>query len=443
MPCRMTNGQKTAGASRYHGPIPTQSKSLFTHCTGRIRTYESLLSANLNRKQPMEKGPFGRATHRRSMSRTKTATPATKEDVARVENNKTVDDLFGKFKAGLEEKQVTREQKPATSATLYHFRSSMDIIAPSGIGPAGPQSQSFKEPTEVILYGYGSEYQYAAIEFYESASNGRIYEDYDRYPPHPRYTTSLSGQRSHIPHSLSQAAIRKINTYQGGNHWIKVTFDSPDAAGLACHYSPHVIHGYVVSAEPYRGEGPNADTAVTVTPANMHGANSLRQRRPTRQDSTSNWNSIPSHTQYAPVASQTLPGDYNSSTSSDTTMSSATAIGTGSGTDQTLQLSTSSLGSSQQTLKPLRIANATRAVLLPASSALLPVPPWTTRAFGHWPLIGAMFGGDGSNGDIIGGAVPRKEEGGFDWDKASFWWRACWKLDNWFGTDMCGMRGDD
>lgn len=393
----------------------------------------------------MEKGPFGRATHRRSMSRTKTLTPATKDDVARVENNKALDDLFGKFKTGLEETQAIREQKPAASATVYHPRSSTDVIAPAASSVAGPQAQTFKEPTEVILYGYGSEYQYAAIEFYESASNGRIYEDYDRYPPHPRYSTSLSGQRSQIPRSLSQAAIRKINTYEGGNHWIKVTFDSPDAAGLACHYSPHVIHGYVVSAELYRGEGPNADTAVTAASANTVVVDSLRQRRPTRQDSTSNWISTPSQTELAPVTLQKLPRDPKSSTSSDTTVSSATAIGSGSGsgTDQTLTLSTSSLASSQQTLKPLRITNATRAVLLPASSALLPVPPWTTRVFGHWPLIGALFGGDGGNGDIIGGAVPRKDEGGFDWDKASFWWRACWRLDSWFGTDMCGMKGED
>jgi len=58
-------------------------------------------------------------------------------------------------------------------------------------------------------------------------------------------------------------------------------------------------------------------------------------------------------------------------------------------------------------------------------------------------LIGPLFGGAHSHSDMIGGAVPRNQSGGFDWEKASVWWRVCWLLDSWFGTDMCGMKGDD
>lgn len=393
----------------------------------------------------MEKGPFGKS-NRRSTSRSKTATPSAKEDLAKLENTKTIDEIFGSFKASMEETRASRDTKSAAvQGPLPHARSAMDLATSTNTGAMASQSQASKEPTEVILYGYGSEYQYAAIDFFEHASNGRIYEDYDRTPPHPRYNTALSSSRSTMPRSLSQAAIRGINTYRGGEHWIKVTFDSAEAAERACHYSPHVIHGCTVYAELYRGVGPNSDSQIVASSNTLPSADGgarRRQPRPTQ-------GSLPSRMQSTPAFPRSDLREESPAQSETTTASSATAITSGQdhsskGTDKAAQ-QTGGHGAAMpaQQMKPLRIPTAKRAILLPASDALLPVPPWTARTFGHLPLIGGFLGGSSSNATVVDGAIPRTEQGQIDWAKASFWWRMCWWLDRVFGTDVLGVKGDD
>ena len=83
-----------------------------------------------------------------------------------------------------------------------------------------------------------------------------IYEEYDREPPNPRLGYSLAAQRSSYYPSLEPKYMARIKTYIGGNHWVKVTFDSAEAAERACHYSGKNIHGCIVHAEMYRGTGP-------------------------------------------------------------------------------------------------------------------------------------------------------------------------------------------
>jgi hypothetical protein len=424
-----------------------------------------IYSANLNRKQPTEKGPFGRATNRRSMSRSKTATPATKDDLAKIEEAKVIDSIFTSFKRNLEEKEnkapSLRESKGGLpSGRLPHSQSAMDLTAPMSSGPAGPGASTYKEPTEVLLHGFSSEYQYAAIEFYENTSGGRIYEDYDRYPPNPRFNTFLTTTaRSAIPRTLPPAALRKINTYQGGDHWIKVTFDSPEAAERACYYSPHIIHGYACYAELWRGAGPNADVAINANAANGgSGAESMRQRRPSERRQPS---------QEGQRKSSTMPSRIHSAPS---LFSQPNARGTSSGNDaqalQAVNEDDEDAGSEPQNgqakpqstppPKPLRIQGAKRAVLLPASDALLPVAPWSQRTFGHLPIVGSLVGGDTKLantklGDMtitvgvasLGAVVPRKENGNFDWDRAGWYWRICWLLDWWCGTDLCGLKGEE
>lgn len=403
-------------------------------------------SADSSRKLPLEKGPFGKTTNRRSMSRSKASTPATKEDLVRLENMQTTDDIFARLKSTMEEKQSTRDIQRQPSQLVSQTRPTLDVAPSASSGVAAPQNHSFKEPTEVLLYGFGSDYQYAAIDFFENASKGRIYEDYDRLPPNPHYNTAMSTNRIHTPRTLPQAAMRKINTYQGGEHWIKITFDSPEAAEMACHYSPHIIHGYNVHAELFRGSGPQADVAISASSANMSGASTLIQRKPTRAQSQ-DWNTMPSRLRGAPLSPQLRRQDSRQTESAELDVLPSTAATTG--TDDLAGISSDGPDASQPNRdhpaapKSLRIPTATRAVLLPASSALLPVPPWTARTFGHLPLIGSLFGGDGSHNDMIGGAVPRNASGNFDWEKASLWWRVCWLLDGWFGTDTCGMKGDD
>lgn len=411
----------------------------------------------------MEKGPFGRATNRRSMSRSKTATPATKEDLAKLENDKAVDDIFTTFKKKLEEKEnkasntSSRELKVSMSGNrLSHAQSAMDLTQSMASAPPAPGASTYKEPTEVLIYGYNTDHQYAAIEYYESTSGGRIYEDYDRYPPNPRFNTFLTTTtRSAIPRSLPQTALRKINTYSGGDHWIKVTFDSPEAAERACFYSPHIIHGYSCYAEPWRGVGPANDIAINANAAAAgSGAESLRQRRTSNQrDVGSNQrkgtNSMPSRTHSAP----SLMGPNAISSSGNDAQSLQPVF------EENEQISEHSQDGQQQSPpapKPLRIQGATRAVLLPASDALLPVAPWSQRTFGHLPLIGSLVGGVPSLantkvGDLtvqaglqsLGNVVPRKEDGSFDWERAGWYWRVCWLLDRLMGLDLCGLKGEE
>ena len=256
----------------------------------------------------MERGPFGKSTTRRATSRGRTTTPAatTKEEMARVENNKVIDEVFGKWKQDLEEKdkQGPREQKPAVSAMPAPLsKPAMDTASHSNVpAPLATGQHAFNEPTEVLIHGFGRDTQYAAIEYFENASQGRMYEDYDRYPPQPRYNTFLNTSRTGIPRSLPQAAIQKIKRYQGGNHWIKVTFDSPQAAERACWSSPHPIHGYLCHAEPWRGVAPSPDVAILERPGNQPGTSTVQHRRPYKQ--TAGFSTMPSRIHPTPQFGQ-------------------------------------------------------------------------------------------------------------------------------------------
>ncbi|TKA71057.1 hypothetical protein B0A49_07767 [Cryomyces minteri] len=404
--------------------------------------YEYADSELAQRRVPEERGPFGRSTRRRGHSRSRTATtPSRPQDQAKLENQKVEDDIFSKHLGSIRAQATTREQSVPVAASL----SSIEANTVSN-----PQAPSTKEPTEVILYGYGLDAQWAAIEYYERISNGSIYEDYDRHPPQQRYDHSLSFSRAAAQRSMSKAALRKKNQYVGGDHWIKVTFDSPEAADLACHDSPHTIHGYLVYAEPYRGTGPNADAPI---PASQAGA---------RIDSTSLPRSFSTHTFGGNILNA-----GGSPTSSDTA-SSVTATGASYPTlprsttlpnfgstkaasfnhshpPTTTSASDLALQQKQPTtpaasLAPLRVPGAKRAVLLPAEQALLPSAPKWQQTFSSWPILGVLLTG---GGDVIGTMVPRLEDGSFDWKSASLYWRFWYWVDSKIGTDFCGMRGDD
>ncbi|KAB8337090.1 hypothetical protein FH972_021394 [Carpinus fangiana] len=415
--------------------------------------------AALNRKAPLEKGPFGRTTNRRSVSR-RTATPTTKDDLVRLENQRNIDDIFGRFKAEQEELQQTPNRgletaAPPRPATLTHSRSAFDVTSGASISAAGPAAvaaaapqrtpSTFKEPTEVLIYGYGVDHQYSALSFFEQASQGNIYEDYDREPSQPRFASALSVVHSVIPRSLPQEAIRKINTYRGGDHWIKVTFDSPGAAELACHASPHTINGYSVFAEPWRGTGPNQDVAIA---AGSQAPLTLTQRRTpaARRQGNREFNSMPGRSQTMPNLLQQplleepspVPESAERSLSGSTSTAGRSSSATATGVD--IQNGGAILPTKQQ--KPLRISTAKRAVLLDASQALLPVQPWSQRTFGGIPLLGLLFGGT-TSGTVIGSQVPRTDTGEFDWAVATLWWRFWFWIDSWLGTDICGLKGED
>ncbi|KAG2165758.1 hypothetical protein VTO58DRAFT_108608 [Aureobasidium pullulans] len=356
------------------------------------------------RREPEEKGPFGRSVRRRGFSRSKTATPARKEDVVRQENMQTEDFIFAKYKDELKAKDpVQPTQKPTEAATTQ----------------AAIDAASAKEATEVILYGFGPDSQWAAIEYYERISGGIVYEDYDRHPPHQRYDHSLTYSRAKLAQrSLSQAALRKRNAYRGGDHWIKVTFDSPEAADLACHCSPHPVHGFLVYAEPFRGTGPPNDAPIPYSNAG------------------------------AQIDGPALPSTFSTRdtltpTDSTGTMSSATITAQPT-SNQTLATTSSNTTALEPTApiqnRPMRIPGATRAVLKPADLAFAEPSKSVSSSLASWPLINLFVG---TKGDVIGSAVPRTDDGNFDWKNASLYWLIFAWLDYWLGTDMCGLRGDD
>jgi hypothetical protein len=381
-----------------------------------------------SRLAAQEKGPFGRSTRRRTPSRSKTGTPSRKEDRDAAENWRVIDDIFTRAK----ENDLTRENGAVAVASG----------ADTNTQPAQPiQTTPAGRPTEIIIYGFPPAFQYAAIEFYERLSQGVILEDYDRYPPHTKYDLSLSMRRSRGVTKLSKDALLKKNHYHGGEHWIKVTFDSAEAAERACYYAPHTIKGYYVHAEPYRGVGPLADEAILATPQAIESA----KASPSQRSSTTLQRMTPSMSETATSATATATGtqpDINPPAtptprsrthiiSPDPGLGSQSALATPRGTSTALQKSPQ---------KTPRIRGAKRAILHPADKALLPAESRWRRLFSMLPLFSLFFG---SGSDIIGDHVPTDENGKFDSSKASLYWLFWFWVDWLFWSDFCGLKGED
>ena len=416
------------------------------------------------RRIPEEKGPFGKA-RKRGTSRAKTPLGANNAaDEARLHNQRAEDDIFGRFKAE-EDKRRSVSARPSTA--LPPTASAPNLIdASNGLGnsfAAGASTNATfaQEPKEVILYGFGSEQQWEAIAYYEKVSNGMIYEEYDREPPNPRLGYSLAAQRSSYYPSLEPKYMARIKTYIGGNHWVKVTFDSAEAAERACHYSGKNIHGYIVHAEMYRGTGPQGgDRPLRVeggmsqiASPNTISSGTLGLRGASQSSATA---SSATATAPQPLAPQTLVPRSN--------MESAllrSKSGTGAFPShmddmptepaqprelhQALDPNTVPAHATTTALNPrsqratlrLKGANVKPVVFLPQEKAFLPAKPRWQQTFGSLPVIGWVIG---SGQGLIGDHVPRKEDGSFDMNSASLYWRVWYMVDNCLGSDFCGVR---
>jgi hypothetical protein len=362
------------------------------------------------RRAPEERGPFGKSTSRRGSSRTKTYTPsgATKEDKAAESNWKYFDEVF-----------LTPKKEGGKQSGLERSVMNQETGSSQPAGNAGKQTNG--EPTEVILYGFAEPFQWAAIEFYERVSMGAIYEDYDRTPPNPRYNMSLSRSAGARSVKIPQEALAKVNRYHGGDNWIKITFDSAEAADRACYYSPHKLQGYMVYAERYRGTGPHTQGAIPATAGNLSATASpqssatsntrtITDKGSTTVTASTNNGSIDTPTPKTPQASTSMSG-----------------IATG-----------SSLGNGQPPNSALRIRGARKLELLPADKAILPSSSRWYRTFGAWPILGWFFSGPG---DMIGNEVPLKDDGQFDWEKASMYWTFWALLDYYISfANFLGMK---
>lgn len=385
------------------------------------------------RRPPEESGPFGKRRNARyeARSRTRTGTPAKRE-------NPNVAEFGRLFAQQQEEERPVGLPKSSSSGSLD-----------------GTRKQTEKVATECILYGYkAKDGEWKVIDKYERISQGMICEDYPRSDPNSssQYGQLLSGGDVVIRANLSADANRKSKRYAGGYHWIKVTFDSTQAADRACFYSPQEVDGHLVFCELYHGHGPAEDSAI---PADSAAAAKLRNKASRTLTSTQSVAFLSSTGMEGQTSSMTLPRSFAmnnlssvpepdkepSFDSSTTTATSgtATAITTGASTSFAGSSSLHQRSTSTAEPKPdsdfmTHIPTVRRTKLRPLTEALPPGPTMTERVLRSIPIL-RWF-----TGDIVGDGPQLKEDGTFDYDKSGVYWRFWWMLDQLLGTDVCGLR---
>lgn len=377
---------------------------------------------------------------RRGSSRTRTATPAKKE-------NPTLDGFEQAMRHDL--KKAAEVQQEANESV----RPQND-----GTGASRHVPTYEKEPTSVILYGYSSATQWAAIDTFEKASHGMICEDYEREPPaefrkYPKtYSSTSSVHRRPLTKQERQLAFK----YAGGEHWIKVTFDSAEAADRAIEVSPANIFGHWVYAELYHGTGPEFDRVIPIQEADQ------LQGKPARKPAQTLSAAFAQQASNQQRATATLPRSFNPTaisqaddqrpnedpSSSPSTASSATATGpeypnlrNRHATQDVVSTQNAAPAQIQtpQQYNPRMMKHfqdRPRTVLRPAQEAFLPVPTWTDRQIA-WLRANGLI-----PGDFIGDGLPLNANGEFDWNAANLYWRVCYLLDKYLRTDFCGLKED-
>ncbi|KAJ4297558.1 hypothetical protein N0V90_005450 [Kalmusia sp. IMI 367209] len=395
-------------------------------------------SENSKRRIPEEKGPFGKA-RKRGVSRSKTPNISSAQDLAKQENLKAIDDIFARYKA--DDKQ--RSLRKSSSSQLPVTTSAPNLLDAGGLSASlqsGAPVNGTKVSKEVIIFGFGKDQQWAAINKFEEISKGCIYEEYERGPRDSKFSLSFTPQRASQFNKLSGSARAKINEYVGGEHWIKVTFDSVEAADLAIYFSPHTIGGFEVRVEEYRGMGPNVgDVAVpagrasvtaspnTMSSATMQGGASQSSATASSATATSGPASTPARRVSKPRLGAFLSDDE------DTPARDSLASGSQS---QSVGQTTSSQ-SRPPGRSTLRLKGSKSRPFLQGDKVFLPARPKWQETLGQFPIIGWVVG---SGNGLIGDQVPRKEDGTFDSSNASLYWRTWYMVDSCFGTDFCGVK---
>lgn len=384
-----------------------------------------------SRRNVAESGSFGKST-RRSRSRTGTPARGGRENPTLA----AADKLFGDWVSG---------QQAAASAQQASSQAQQDD-APSQQQQPQTQQQSRSQPTEVILRGYRSTtQQYSAIKHFEGLA-GTILEDYPREAPtsQRRYKSQLRDPAFTRQRTLSRDELAIVNRADGGDHWVKVTFESSEAAETALYASPQRVLGHLVYAELYRGKPPAKDEACPDLDALFDGEHERSKSVPATFGTPGKSSNMPTSFYSRLHDNQNSPS--NSAISSQTletgTLTSATA------TEQIAPQTPTAAGVSSG-VEPVEISDsmfckhvstARRAKLLPAEQALRPQPTMAQRFVAAIPLL-SWFGGS-----IIGNEVPRTESGEFDWVKASLYWKLIWWLDATFGLfsgDVSSIDKDD
>ncbi|KAG9242880.1 hypothetical protein BJ878DRAFT_513275 [Calycina marina] len=358
--------------------------------------------AGRSRRTVAETGSFGKSTRR---SRSKSGTPAVKKEDPTLA---AADKIFPAYFAAQEQK---RDSNPSRK-TKFPASTSQPNVSNSGIltitDGNGETTQRYvhKEPTEVILRGFS--HQYAAISHYERVA-GMICEDYSRDPPieQRKYKGDQRDPTVLRPRKLTVEERAKAQQYKGGKHWIKVTYESAEAAERAIENSPQVVLGHFVHAEIYRGVPPINDEALLV-----NGGESTPGGHITRGfGSMGRSQTAPESLSWSPPTSITSSQTLDTGTISHGRSSSATPA------------AAAAAYSGNQNTYCRRIPTAKRIQLLPAEQALLPQQSYSQRLFASIPILGWI------SSDVIGSQIPKTEQGTFDHVNASFYWRWMWWLD--------------
>ncbi|MCJ1397498.1 hypothetical protein MMC11_000691 [Xylographa trunciseda] len=438
-----TTRERIGRPTQFHG-VPVEDRAFDAQgnrLPWALEWADDHLHARPQKRQQEEKGSFGKSTRRKSSSRaTRTQTPAKKE-------NATLDGFEAALK--FDAKNEAQGQPPVGSQTLT------DLVHTSA-------SSTVKEPTQVMIYGFSPESQWAAIQYYESVSGGIICEDYEREAPDERrrYHTSLGNSGYTPPRILTKAERTLAMQYKGGLCWIKVTLDSAEAANRAIYCSPHLLQGNWVYAKLYTGEQYEPDEPIRMREDERQEGRLSGPKPSTRLFQSLGASFSTSTMPRSAVStkiSATLPRSYkinsngledshqvdggvspSSSTASSTTALSPDQCQARPRTSSHLENEGPSGITLTATKQPPRtfthFPDTARTVLKPAAEAFLPQPSWSERTFKRLTRSGWV------PGDIIGIAVPRLENGDFDWSTASFYWKICYWIDTRFGMDLCGMK---
>ncbi|KAG5981988.1 hypothetical protein E4U54_006443 [Claviceps lovelessii] len=387
------------------------------------------------RRNVAESGSFGKSTRR---SRSRTGTPA------RNRENPTfaaADKLFGDW--------VSNQAAAAAAPTSTSQRKSTGLMMQDDTPPHRVIPST---PVELILRGYrSSSQQYAAISHYEDLAGG-ILEDYPRDPPasQRRYKSDLRDSAYTRRRNLSAAERALVNRADGGEHWVKVTFESTEAANAAMYASPQRILGYLVYAEPYRGIAPAKDEACPDLESMVDGENERSKNVPAmggaRHHQRHHHRKSISSGMPTVLRSRLLDLSPSDSRTSSQTLDTATM--TPSHTSSITMTDAPGLSSGAEPVEMndadrifcRRIPTARRVRLLPAEQALLPQQSVMQRFVNAVPFVNWF------SGSMIGNEVPRTETGDFDWGRASLYWKIIWWLDATFGLfkgDVYSVDKDD
>ena len=334
------------------------------------------------------------------------------------------------------------------------------------------QQQQQQQATECLLYGYrNKDSEWKVIDRFERISRGYICEDYSRTDPRlsTGYTNLLSGGDVVIRNHLTPDANRKSKRYAGGFHWIKVTFDSRDSADRAIEYSPQEIDGCFVFCRLY-DEKPVLDdialprgapeTEAAIQAHRRHHPHSLVVPTNTAASTANTTSTNPFFQPKAFPASghgQRLFGrdaeDEAVSLASSTTGTASSTTATGfeppsstihhrkstASSTATPEQQTQQQQQQQQQQPPTHMKqnpSIRRAKLRPINEALPPQPTVLERFFRSIPIL-SWF-----TGDVVGDGPQLREDGSFDYEKSNIYWRFWYCVDQFIGTDICGLRGD-